>query len=71
MESNTNSFVALSADEGHSISVIGDTYKIIIGGEQTNGAYSLIDMLIPPKGGPGLPFARQLPGRVLYNRWRD
>jgi quercetin dioxygenase-like cupin family protein len=52
MESTTNSIVTLSADEGHSISVVGDTYKIIIGGEQTNGTYSLIDMLIPPEGGP-------------------
>ena len=24
-----------------------------MGSEQTNGAYTLIDMLIPPKGGPG------------------
>jgi hypothetical protein len=33
--------------------VVGDTYRIVIGGEQTNGAYAFIDMLIPPKGGPG------------------
>lgn len=32
---------------------MGDTYRIIIGSEQTNGAYAFIDMLIPPKGGPG------------------
>jgi len=32
---------------------VGDTYRIIIGSEQTDGAYALIDMLIPPKVGPG------------------
>jgi len=32
--------------------VVGDIYRTIIGSEQTNGAYALIDMLIPPKGGP-------------------
>lgn len=31
---------------------MGDTYRIVIGSEQTNGTYSLVDMLIPPGGGP-------------------
>jgi hypothetical protein len=39
--------------EGPSVSVVGDAYRIVIGSEQTNGVYALIDMLIPPKGGPG------------------
>ncbi|MDQ3984028.1 MAG: cupin domain-containing protein [Thermoproteota archaeon] len=50
---NTNNFIAaVAAQEGPSISVVGDTYRIVIGSEQTNGAYALIDMLIPPEGGP-------------------
>jgi quercetin dioxygenase-like cupin family protein len=34
------------------ISVAGDTYTILVGGEQTGGRYCLIDMHIPPGGGP-------------------
>lgn len=32
--------------------MVGDTYRTLIGGAQTGGAYALIDMLIPPGGGP-------------------
>jgi quercetin dioxygenase-like cupin family protein len=37
----------------HSYSVAGNTYRIIVSGEQTNNAYAIIDMLVPPGGGPG------------------
>jgi quercetin dioxygenase-like cupin family protein len=53
MENTSNSITAIAPQGGLSVSVVGDTYRIIIGGEQTKGAYALIDMLIPPKGGPG------------------
>ena len=52
MENTNNSFTAIAPQEGPSISVVGDTYRIIVDGEQTNNAYSLVDMLIPTKGGP-------------------
>ena len=39
--------------QGQSISVVGDTYRILISREQTNGSYAVIDMLVPPGGGPG------------------
>ncbi len=39
--------------QGQNISVVGDTYRILISGEQTNGNYAVIDMLVPPGGGPG------------------
>src|SRR5881409_7811 len=39
--------------QGQSLSVVGDTYSILISGEQTNGSYAVIDMLVPPGGGPG------------------
>jgi quercetin dioxygenase-like cupin family protein len=52
MENTNNSITAVAAQQGLSISVVGDTYRIIIDGEQTNGAYTVIDMLIPPNGGP-------------------
>jgi quercetin dioxygenase-like cupin family protein len=53
MENTSNSLTAVAPQGGYSISILGGTYRIIIGSEQTNGAYTLIDMLIPPKGGPG------------------
>jgi quercetin dioxygenase-like cupin family protein len=34
------------------ISVAGGTYTILVTGEQTGGRYCLIDMLVPPGGGP-------------------
>jgi quercetin dioxygenase-like cupin family protein len=53
MEKSNNLLTAMEPNQGPSVSVVGDTYRIVIGSEQTNGAYALIDMLIPPKGGPG------------------
>jgi quercetin dioxygenase-like cupin family protein len=34
------------------IGLVGDTYTILVTGEQTDGKYTLIDMHIPPGGGP-------------------
>jgi quercetin dioxygenase-like cupin family protein len=35
------------------IGVVGDTYTILVSGEDTAGRYTLIDMVVPPGGGPG------------------
>jgi quercetin dioxygenase-like cupin family protein len=35
------------------VGMVGDTYTVLVGGDQTAGAYTLIDMLVPPGGGPG------------------
>ncbi len=34
------------------LGVVGDTYTILLTGDDTAGRYSLIDMLVPPGGGP-------------------
>jgi mannose-6-phosphate isomerase-like protein (cupin superfamily) len=34
------------------VSIVGGTYTILVSGEQTGGRYCLIDMLVPPGGGP-------------------
>jgi quercetin dioxygenase-like cupin family protein len=34
------------------IGLVGDTYTVLLSGEDTNGRYCLIDMLIPSGGGP-------------------
>jgi quercetin dioxygenase-like cupin family protein len=43
------------ADEGGGVAhvvVVGDTYTILLTGEDTKGRFCLIDMHIPPGGGP-------------------
>ncbi|MDB6147454.1 MAG: cupin protein [Spartobacteria bacterium] len=35
------------------IALMGDNYTILLSGKDTGGRYCLIDMLIPPGGGPG------------------
>ena len=52
MENTNSSITAVANLDGDSVSIVGDTYRIIVGSEQTSGAYSLVDMLIPPSGGP-------------------
>jgi mannose-6-phosphate isomerase-like protein (cupin superfamily) len=34
------------------LGVVGDTYTILLGGDDTDGRYCLIEMYIPPGGGP-------------------
>jgi quercetin dioxygenase-like cupin family protein len=34
------------------LAVVGDTYTVLLSGEDTGGRYALIDMLIPAGGGP-------------------
>lgn len=34
------------------LGVVGDTYTVLLSGENTDGRFCLIDMLIPPGGGP-------------------
>jgi quercetin dioxygenase-like cupin family protein len=34
------------------LGVVGDTYTILLSGKDTDGRYGLIDMLVPPGGGP-------------------
>jgi quercetin dioxygenase-like cupin family protein len=35
------------------IGVVGDTYTVTVSGDETNGRFCVIDMHIPPGGGPG------------------
>lgn len=39
--------------EGKNVSVVGATYRILVSGDDTNGDFATIDMLVPPGGGPG------------------
>ena len=53
MENTKPAPITLSADEGQNVSVVGDTYRILVSGKQTGGAFATIDMLVPPGSGPG------------------
>lgn len=53
MKNTKTNITTVSNNEGKSISVVGDTYRILISGKQTGGSYAIIDMLVPPGGGPG------------------
>lgn len=52
-KNSPNALTTVDAGEGQTLSVVGDTYRLVITGEQTGEAYATIDMLIPPGGGPG------------------
>ncbi|UPK69957.1 cupin domain-containing protein [Chitinophaga filiformis] len=43
----------INNSQGNHFSIVGDTYRIVIPGKQTNGEFAMIDMLVPPGGGPG------------------
>ncbi|MBC6109121.1 cupin domain-containing protein [Pedobacter fastidiosus] len=48
-----NKLTTVNRKEGKNFSVVGDTYRIVITGKETNGEYAIIDMLVPSLGGPG------------------
>jgi mannose-6-phosphate isomerase-like protein (cupin superfamily) len=39
-------------EDGRHIGIVGDTYTILVSGNDTAGRFSLIDMFVPPGGGP-------------------
>lgn len=45
--------ITTGASEGLNLSVVGDTYRILITGKETGNAFSTIEFNIPPNGGPG------------------
>jgi quercetin dioxygenase-like cupin family protein len=53
MENEKKAPIIMGPTAGKSLSVVGDTYRILVRGDDTGGAFAAIDMLIPPGGGPG------------------
>jgi mannose-6-phosphate isomerase-like protein (cupin superfamily) len=39
-------------DEGRTIAVVGDVYRFLATGEDTNGKYAIWEAIVPPDGGP-------------------
>ena len=44
--------ITVNPEDGHHLSVVGDNYRTLISGKETEGELTVIDMFIPPKGGP-------------------
>lgn len=44
MPNPINDLTTVAAEDGQVLSVVGDTYRLVITGEQTGGAYAAIDM---------------------------
>ncbi len=38
--------------EGRTIAVVGDVYRFLATGEDTNGKYAILEAIVPPGGGP-------------------
>ena len=53
MEQSKKAAKVVGPTEGTGLGVVGDSYRTVISGKDTGGAYAVIDMLIPPGGGPG------------------
>lgn len=47
-----NTITIAGEKDGEYIGVAGDNYRILVSGKDTNGAYAIIEMLVPPGGGP-------------------
>ena len=45
--------ITVDPQGGTDLAVVGDNYRLLITGKETEGAFAVIDMLIPPGGGPG------------------
>jgi quercetin dioxygenase-like cupin family protein len=55
-DDRTRHLTVASADRNKNlphIGLVGDTYTILLTGEETAGRFCVIDMHIPPQGGPG------------------
>jgi N-ethylmaleimide reductase len=57
--------IIVEKSEGVSLSMVGDTYRLLIRGNQTKGEFAIIDMMVPPGGGPG-PHIHPLIHEVFY-----
>src|ERR1700675_1568463 len=51
-ETNVTRAVIRTPGEGRTIAVVGDVYRFLATGEDTNGKYALWEALVPPGGGP-------------------
>ena len=53
MENSKHVPITLGPHDGQSLSIVGDTYRILVSDKDTGGSFAAIDMLVPPGSGPG------------------
>lgn len=53
MENSKQMPAVVDPTGGQTLSVVGGNYRILVSGKQTNGAFSIIEMSVPPQNGPG------------------
>jgi quercetin dioxygenase-like cupin family protein len=51
-ETNVTRAVIRTPTEGRTIAVVGDVYRFLATGEDTNSKYALWEAIVPPGGGP-------------------
>ena len=51
-ETQVTRAVITKPDEGRTIAVVGDVYRFLAVGEDTNGRYALWEAVVPPGSGP-------------------
>ena len=52
MSERSNSPTLRIPGKGRTIAVVGDVYRVLATGDDTNGKYALLEALVPPGGGP-------------------
>jgi quercetin dioxygenase-like cupin family protein len=52
MQNTKQTLTVVGPHEGNGLAIAGNSYRVIISGKQTDGKYALIEMLVPPGGGP-------------------
>lgn len=60
-----NTVRIIDKNDGRFLGVAGGNYRVIISGKDTGGAYSVIEMLVPPGGGPP-PHSHPLTQETFY-----
>ena len=50
--SNPSTPVICNPAQGRTVAVVGDVYRFLATGEDTNGKYALWEAIVPPGGGP-------------------
>lgn len=53
MENLKSMPTTVDPDGGKILAVAGGNYRVLVSGQQTGGAFSTIEMLVPPQNGPG------------------
>lgn len=53
MENSKPAPIITGPSEGLNISMAGNSYRMLVTGKETDGAFAIMDFSIPPGGGPG------------------